>query len=59
MQFGASGSVAQQQTFLQEMVPFLDGLASVSHYAYFMTAPGILVNGDGSVSALGSTYVSA
>ncbi|KAI0328759.1 hypothetical protein GY45DRAFT_951525 [Cubamyces sp. BRFM 1775] len=58
-EFGASGTVEQQQQFLQTMVPFLDNLDSVSHYAYFMTAAGILVNADGSLSALGQTYVSA
>ncbi|RPD56549.1 hypothetical protein L226DRAFT_520436 [Lentinus tigrinus ALCF2SS1-7] len=58
-EFGASGSVEQQQAFLQTMVPFLDGLASVSHYAWFMTAVGNLVNADGSLTPLGQTYVSA
>ena len=41
------------------MVPFLDGLASVSHYAWFMTAADNLVNADASLTALGTTYVSA
>ena len=41
------------------MVPFLDGLASVSHYAWFMTAVDNLVNADASLTALGTTYVSA
>ncbi|KAI0828529.1 glycosyl hydrolase catalytic core-domain-containing protein [Trametes gibbosa] len=58
-EFGASGSVEQQQQFLQTMVPFLDNLESVSHYAWFMTAVGNLVNADASLSPLGSTYVSA
>ncbi|KAH8078724.1 glycosyl hydrolase catalytic core-domain-containing protein [Cristinia sonorae] len=58
-EFGASGSAQQQQAFLSEMIPFLDGLDSVTHYAYFMVSPGILVNGDSSLSPLGQTYVSA
>ncbi|KAI0644031.1 glycosyl hydrolase catalytic core-domain-containing protein [Trametes meyenii] len=58
-EFGASGSVEQQQQFLQTMVPFLDGLDSVTHYAWFMTAVGNLVNADASLTALGKTYVSS
>jgi len=58
-EFGASGSIAQQQTFLQQMIPFLDSLSSVSHYAYFMDAVGTLVNSDASLSPLGQTYVQA
>ncbi|EIW56152.1 uncharacterized protein TRAVEDRAFT_129035, partial [Trametes versicolor FP-101664 SS1] len=58
-EFGATGSVEQQQQFLQTMVPFLDGLESVSHYAWFMTAAGNLVNADATLSPLGTTYVSS
>ncbi|KAH9855484.1 glycosyl hydrolase catalytic core-domain-containing protein [Lenzites betulinus] len=58
-EFGASGTVAQQQQFLQTMVPFLDGLESVSHYAWFMTAVDNLVNADASLTPLGQTYVAA
>ncbi|KAI0699784.1 hypothetical protein C8T65DRAFT_580850 [Cerioporus squamosus] len=58
-EFGASGTVEQQQAFLQTMIPFMDGLASVSHYAWFMTAVGNLVNADASLTPLGQTYVSA
>ncbi|OSC98855.1 glycoside hydrolase family 128 protein [Trametes coccinea BRFM310] len=58
-EFGASGTVEQQQAFLQQMVPFLDNLDSVSHYAWFMTAVGNLVNSDASLSSLGETYVSS
>ncbi|KAI0758657.1 hypothetical protein BD413DRAFT_467184, partial [Trametes elegans] len=58
-EFGASGSAEQQQQFLQTMVPFLDGLDSVSHYAWFMTAVDNLVNADASLTTLGQTYVSA
>ncbi|EMD32449.1 hypothetical protein CERSUDRAFT_118787 [Gelatoporia subvermispora B] len=58
-EFGATGSASQQQEFLQQMVPFLDGLDGVSHYAWFMTAVGNLVNSDSSLSSLGETYVSS
>ena len=58
-EFGASGSVQQQQAFLQTMIPFMNGLAHVSHYAWFMTAADNLVNADASLTALGTTYVSA
>ena len=58
-EFGASGSVEQQEQFLRTFIPFLNGLGSVSHFAWFMTAVGNLVNADGSLTALGQTYVSA
>ncbi|KAH9915467.1 uncharacterized protein BXZ73DRAFT_92626 [Epithele typhae] len=58
-EFGASGSVEQQQAFLNEMIPFLNGLSTVSHYAWFMTAVGNLVNADASLTPLGTTYASA
>lgn len=41
------------------MVVFLDGLDSVEKYAYFMDEAGVLVNTDGSLTALGETYVSS
>ena len=58
-EFGASGSVPEQQAFLKEMVPFLNGLQSVTHYAWFMTAANNLVNADASLTPLGTTYASA
>lgn len=57
-EFNGQGSVEEQQAFLEEMIPFLDGWESVSHYAWFMTAVGNLVNEDGGLTALGETYVS-
>ena len=57
-QFGATGTVQQQQEFFQELLPFLDGLDCVTQYAYFMDEVGVLVNADGSLSALGQTYIS-
>ena len=55
----SSGSAAEQDALVSALVPFLDGLDFVSHYAWFMLADGSLVNSDGSLSALGSAYVSA
>ena len=55
----SSGSASQQQALVQELVPFLDGLDTVSHYAWFMAGQNILVNGDGSLTALGQAYQSA
>ncbi|KAH9916736.1 uncharacterized protein BXZ73DRAFT_53681, partial [Epithele typhae] len=55
----SSGSASQQAALVDELVPFLDGLDSVSHYAWFMAGPGFLVNNDGSLTSLGQTYQSA
>lgn len=41
---------------MEQMLPFLDQLETVSHYAYFMDGPGYLTNADGSISPLGITY---
>ncbi|KAI0073835.1 hypothetical protein K474DRAFT_1626896 [Panus rudis PR-1116 ss-1] len=57
-EFGASGSTQDQQNFLAEMLPFLDGLDGVTHYAYFGVLPGSLVNSDGSRTPIGDSYVS-
>ena len=58
-EFGASGSVPQQQAFLQTMIPFMNGLAHVSHYAWFMAAANFLVDADGSLNAIGAAYENA
>ena len=52
----SSTPVEDQVALINELVPFLDGLDSVSHYAWFMAAPGFLVNADGSLTALGEAY---
>lgn len=56
MQFGASGTLAQQEAFLQTMLPWLDGLSSVERYAYFMAGQDILVDSTGALTALGQAY---
>jgi len=58
-EFGATGSPAQVQSFLADMVPWLDAEVGIVAYAYFMDAAGVLVNADGSLAALGETYVSS
>lgn len=57
-EIGASGSVAAQQSFLEEVIPWLDSQSFVERYAYFMVSDGSLMSGD-SVSALGQTYAFA
>jgi len=58
-EFGASGTSAQQVTFLDQLDPYLNGLSGVSHYAYFGDFVGDLVNSDGSLTAVGQAYVSS
>ncbi|KAI0689674.1 glycosyl hydrolase catalytic core-domain-containing protein [Cytidiella melzeri] len=55
-EFGASGTVQQQQTFLQTMLPFLDNLSGVQCYAYFMAGSNILTTSSNQITALGTTY---
>ena len=52
-------AVAQEVALMNELVPFLDGLDSVSHYAWFMVSPGLLVQDDGSLTTRGEAYLSA
>ena len=42
-------------TFLNEVLPWLDGQQSVERYSYFMVKDGILTNGN-SISQLGQAY---
>ena len=58
-EFGAAGSLEQQQAFLREIVPYLNGLGSVTHFAWFMTAVDNLVKEDTSLTPLGQAYASA
>jgi hypothetical protein len=57
-EFGASGSVAEQQTFLTQMVPFLEKLSSVERFSYFGDFDGTFVQ-SGKLLPLGSTYATA
>ena len=55
-QWGASGTLAQQQAFLQDLLPYLDGLSTVERYAYFMAGGNILTDGNNQLTPLGQTY---
>lgn len=50
-------SFTDPESFLGEVLPWLDGESGVDRYAYFMATDGILLNG-GSVSAVGAKYAS-
>lgn len=50
-------SFTDPETFLGEILPWLDGQSGVERYAYFMATDGILVSG-GSVNAVGAKYAS-
>lgn len=57
-EFGCtSGTDAQINTFLQTVMPWLDGLDYVERYSYFMVSSGLLVSGN-SLSSYGSTFAS-
>jgi hypothetical protein len=56
LQLYASGTEEQQGMFLKEVMPWLDLTYYVERYAWFGVFPGDLVNADGSLTTLGSTY---
>lgn len=58
-EFQASGTDAQQQEFMDEILPWLDEQSAVERYAYFMCKVDILLASDTSVSDLGVTYASS
>lgn len=58
-QFGASGALADQQNFLKTMLPWLDSLSTIEGYAYFMAGQNILVDANGNLTPLGTTYNTA
>jgi hypothetical protein len=54
-------SVADQQTYMQAAIPYLEGNAHVFRYSWFSASNipnAVLQNGDGTLTALGATYVS-
>ncbi|KAF2463596.1 uncharacterized protein BDR25DRAFT_383449 [Lindgomyces ingoldianus] len=56
-EFAPSGSDAQIQNFLKQVLPWLDSQDYVTHYAYQWAAPGVLVNGAGNgLSAIGNIF---
>lgn len=56
-EFGATGSDDQISSFLEEVMPWMDGQDSIGGYAYFMVSDGKLVSG-GEPSSYGKTYAS-
>jgi hypothetical protein len=53
-------SAAQQQTYMEAAVPYLENNPNVQRYAWFSSsaiASAQLMNSDGSLTALGTTYV--
>jgi hypothetical protein len=54
-------SVTEQEAYMKAAVPYLEGNPHVFRYAWFSAsaiAPAVLTNADGSLTALGQTYVS-
>jgi hypothetical protein len=61
-EFSCDGThpVAEQQAYMQAAVPYLEGNAHVYRYSWFSSstiAPALLMNADGSLTTLGTTYV--
>jgi len=56
-EFGATGSTAEQVTFLQTVMPWLDEQEFVARYAYFMDDVGVLLNSVSELSDLGTTFM--
>jgi hypothetical protein len=55
-EIGASGTAAEQQTFLEAVMPWLEAQDFVERYAYFMVSDGSLISTGNTLSALGTTY---
>lgn len=56
-EFSGSGTDAQQQQFLQQVLPWLDATSYVERYAWFGAFTGSLLSPDGSgLSAQGQMY---
>lgn len=55
-----SHSVADQQAYMEAAIPYLEGNPNVFRYSWFSASPipnALLMNGDGSLTSLGQTYV--
>jgi hypothetical protein len=58
---GGSASVAQQEAFMRQAIPYLDCHPSVFRYSWFSANPipnARLINSDGTPTALGQVYIS-
>ena len=56
-EFGATGSDDQINTFLQEVMPWMDSNDDIAGYAYYMASSGLLITGT-EPSTYGTTYKS-
>jgi hypothetical protein len=57
-EFAGYGSTAQQQSFLEYVLPWMETQNFIDRYAGFGDFAGNYVNSDGSLTALGTTYAS-
>jgi hypothetical protein len=57
-EFQGSGSTADQNAFLEAVIPQLDASEKVARYAYFMASDGNLLSSGSSLSVLGETFAS-
>ncbi|BGP35613.1 hypothetical protein JCM10296v2_007454 [Rhodotorula toruloides] len=55
-EFAGSGTVAEQQQFLETVIPWMDAQPWIQRYAGFGDFAGNYVNSDGSLTPLGQTY---
>jgi Glycosyl hydrolase catalytic core len=58
---GGGSSVANQTAYMKAAVPYLEGSANIARYSWFSASPipnAQLMNGDGTLTDLGKTYVS-
>jgi hypothetical protein len=57
---GASSTVAEQETYMNAAIPYLEANPHVFRYSWFSATPipnGMLTSSDGSLTALGQNYV--
>jgi putative glycosyl hydrolase len=58
---GGSATVAQQEAFMRQAIPYLESQPNVFRYSWFSANPipnARLINSDGSPTALGQVYIS-
>jgi hypothetical protein len=58
---GGSATVAQQEAFMREAIPYLESQPNVFRYSWFSADPipnARLINSDGTPTALGQVYIS-
>lgn len=58
-EYAGSGTVAQQQTFLEYANAYFEDTAAIEKYGAFGDFAGTFVNSNGSLTALGTTYKNA